>query len=77
MDNVVSLVNKRKIAALDRNIQELGEVTTAIKSAMQTLSQYNHYSNVRHRVNDLFALYQEVKSAKEKKLDILERLKNE
>lgn len=77
VDNVISLVSRRKITALDKNIRELGEVTTAIKTAMQALSKYNHYSNVRNRVNELFVLYKEVKSAKEKKLEILERLKNE
>ncbi len=77
MSNVVSLVNRRKIAALDKNIQELNEVTTILRSAIQGLSKYNHYSNVRNRVNDLFACYKEVKQAREKKLEILERLKNE
>lgn len=77
MSNVHSLVTRRKIQALDKNIQELTEVTTVLKAAIQGLSKYNHYSNVRNRSNDLFVFYQEVKRTKEKKLEILERLKNE
>ena len=76
-NNVLSLVSRRKIKALDKNIQELTEVTTILKSTMQILSKYNHYSNVRNRVNDLFVFYKEVKDAKDKKLDILKRLKDE
>lgn len=74
---VLSLVNRRKIKALEKNIKELGDITTAIKAAIQNLSQYNHYSNVRNRVNDMFVFYQELKTAKNKKIEILERLKNE
>jgi hypothetical protein len=77
MAEVVDLVSHRKIKALDANIKELVEVTTAIKSAMQGLSKYTHYSSVRNRVNDLFVLYKEVKSTKEKKQEILQRLKYE
>jgi len=77
MNNLHSLTHRRKITALDKHVKELGEVTTTIKSAMQMLSKYNEYSNIRHRVNDLFVLYQEVKAMKQKKLEILERLKNE
>lgn len=76
-NNVVSLVNRRKIQALNKNIQELNEVTTIIKTAMQALSKYNHYSNIRYKVNELFVFYNEVKSAKSKKQEILERLENE
>lgn len=77
MSNVVSLVSRRKIEALDKHIKELTKVSIILKSAMQSLSEYNHYSNVRNRVNDLFVFYKEVKDAKEKKLEILQRLKNE
>lgn len=77
MDNVSSLVNRRKIRALDKSIKELAEVTTVIKAAMTGLSKFNHYSNIRNRVNDLFLIYKEVKEARDKKLLILERLKNE
>lgn len=77
MSNVVSLTGRRKIQALNKNIQELTEVTTILRSAMQSLAKYNHYSNVRNRVNDLFLFYKEVKAAKDKKAEILERLKNE
>jgi hypothetical protein len=77
MSKVVSLVTRRKIKALDKNIQELTEVTTILRSAMQGLGKYTHYSNVRNRVNDLFVFYQEVKGYKEKQLQILERLQNE
>ena len=77
MGKVVSLIRLRKIKALDKNIQELTEVTTILRSAMQDLTKYTHYSNVRHRVNDLFVFYKEVKAAKDKSLETLERLKNE
>lgn len=77
MSNVRSLTHLRKIRALDKNIQELTEVTTIVKTAMQGLGKYTHYSNVRHRVNDLFVFYSEIKNTKEQKLEILERLKNE
>ena len=74
---VFNLVARRKIRALNKNIQELTEVTTLIKSTMQGLSKYNHLNGVRYRVNDLFVLYQEMKNIKNKKLELLERLKNE
>lgn len=77
MGKVVSLVTRRKIKALDKNIQELTEVTTILRSAMQSLGKYTHYSNVRSRVNELFVFYQEVKGYKEKQTQILERLQNE
>lgn len=77
MSNVRSLVGRRKIKALNKNIQELTEVTTILKSAIQGLGKFTHYSNVRNRVNDLFVFYQEVKGYKEKQTQILERLKNE
>ena len=77
MSKVVSLVNRRKITALESKIKELTEVTTSIKVAMQALSKHNEFSEVRHRVNDLFALYNELKASKQKKLEFLERLKNE
>lgn len=76
-NNVVSLVNLRKARALDKNIQELTEITTIIKTTMQALSKYNHYSDVRSRVNNLFVFYNEVKSDKNKKVKILQRLKDE
>lgn len=74
---VLNMVNKRKIAALETNIQELTEVTTILRSAMRDLSKYNHYSNVRSRVNELFAFHREVKESKDKQVQHLERLKNE
>lgn len=75
--NVLNMVNRRKISALETNIQELTEVTTILRSAMKDLSKYNHYSNVRSRVNELFVFYKEVKTNKEKQEQHLERLKNE
>jgi len=77
MSNVRSMVSRRKIKALDKDIAELTEVTTILKTAMQGLSKYNHYSNIRNRVNDMFVFYNEIKMNKNKKLEILERLKNE
>lgn len=74
---VYDLVNRRKIKALNKNIQELTEVTTILRSTMQDLAKYTHYSNVRNRVNDLFVFYKEVKTAQEKSLETLQRLKNE
>ena len=76
-NNVRSLTTRRKIKALDKDIQELTEVTTVLKTAMQGLSKYNHYSNIRNRVNDMFVFYNEIKTARDKKREILERLKNE
>ena len=77
MSNVHDMVARRKIKALDKDIQELAEVTTILKTAMTGLGKYTHYSNIRNRVNDMFVFYNEIKHAKEKKLEILERLKNE
>jgi len=74
---VISLVNRRKITALEKNIQELSEVTTITKAAIQGLSKYIHYSDIKKRVNDLFVLHQEIKASREKKSEILQRLKNE
>lgn len=76
-NNVVSLSARRKIKALDKNIKELTEVTTIIRSTMQGLSKFTHYSNVRNRVNDLFVFYRELKASTDKSTQILERLKNE
>lgn len=76
-ENVVSMVNRRKIKALEANLAELAEVTTILRGTMQNLSKYNHYSNIRTQVNNLFSLYNDVKQARSKKLEILERLKNE
>ena len=75
--NVISLVNRRKITALEKNVKELGDVAKILKNSIQDLTKYNHYSSIRNRVGDLFILYQDIKIAKNKKLEILERLKNE
>ena len=77
MSNVHSMVTRRKIKALDKDIRDLTEVTTVLKTAMQGLGKYTHYSNIRNRVNDMFVFYTEIKHAKDKKLEILQRLKNE
>lgn len=71
------MVARRKIQALEANVAELAEVTTVLKSAIQGLTKYNHYSSIRNRVNDLFVLYQDIKIAKQKKVEIIQRLKNE
>lgn len=76
-EQVLSLTNRRKIKALEANIAELAEVTTTLKAAMQSLSKYNHYSNIRYRVNDLFVLYKDIKDVAANKKQILEKLKNE
>lgn len=77
MSNVLDMASRRKIKALDKDIQELTEVTTILKTAMQGLGKYTHYSNIRNRVNDMFVFYTEIKTARDKKQQILERLKNE
>ena len=71
------MVSRRKIKALDKNIQELTEITTVLRTTMQALSKYNHYSDVKNKVNQLFVFYNEVKTIRNKKQEILERLKNE
>ena len=76
-DNVIDMVSRRKIQALEENVKELTEITTTLKNAIQSLTKFNHYSMIRNRVNDLFVLYQDTKNAKQKKVEILERLKNE
>lgn len=77
MSNVPNLASRRKIKALDKDIRDLTEVTTILKTAMTGLGKYTHYSNIRNRVNDMFVFYTEIKHAKDKKLEILQRLKNE
>ncbi len=76
-DNVISLVNKRKIKALEANLTELAEITTILKGTMQSLSKYKHYSMIRNRINDLLSLYTDIKKHRANKLEILEKLKNE
>lgn len=76
-NNVVSLVNLRKKKALDKNIQELTEITTIIKTTMQALSKYNHHTAIRYKVNELFVFYNDLKKTKNKKLEFLQRLENE
>lgn len=76
-NNVYNMVSRRKIKALDKNIQELTEITTVLRTTMQALSKYNHYSDVKNKVNQLFVFYNEVKTIRNKKQEILERLKNE
>lgn len=76
-NNVISLTTRRKIIALEENTKELGEIAISIKSAIQSLSKHTNYSNIKYKVNDLFELYTDVKQVRSKKLEILERLKNE
>lgn len=76
-NNVVDLVARRKIKALEKNLAEMAEVTTVLKSTIQSLTKFNHYSNIKRQVGELFFLYTDIKQARDKKLEILERLKNE
>ena len=77
MDNVISLTNYKKIKSLENNIKELNDVSSVLKKTIQELTKFNHYSMIRRRVDDLFVLYQDIKMHKNKKLEVLERLKNE
>jgi hypothetical protein len=77
MNNVVDFVNYKKIKNLQKNITELNNISTILKKSIQELTTFNHYSTIRRRVDDLFVLYQDIKMHKNKKLEILERLKNE
>ena len=77
MNNVVDFVNYKKIKNLQKNITELNNIAIILKKSIQELTTFNHYSTIRRRVDDLFVLYQDIKMHKNKKLEILERLKNE
>jgi inorganic pyrophosphatase len=76
-DNVVSLVHRKKIKYLAENIKELDEVSKILKTSIHSLTTYEKYASVKRRIEDLFILYQDIKRAKQAKLDTLQRLKNE
>ena len=77
MDNLVDLSSYKKIKHLNKNIKELTEICVVLKKSIQDLTKFQHYSTIRRRMDDLFVLYQDIKMNKTKKLEILERLKNE
>lgn len=77
MDNLYNLDNRRKIKYLDKNVKELNEVVAVLKKSIQDLTKYEKYSSIRRRVEDLFVLYQDIKRARDSKLEIITRLKNE
>lgn len=77
MDNVVDLSVYKKIKHLDKSIKELNEISIVLKRLIQDLTKFEHYSSIRRRVDDLFVLYQDIKMHKNKKLEVLQRLKNE
>lgn len=77
MDNVVDLSVYKKIKHLDKNVKELTEISNVLKRCIQDLTKFKDYSSIRRRLDDLFVLYQDIKTHKNKKLEVLERLKNE
>jgi hypothetical protein len=77
MENVVDLLTHRKIKSLNKNIKELTEISGILKKTIQELTKFEQYSSIRRSVGDLFTLYQDIKVHKNKKIEILERLKNE
>ena len=77
MDNIIDLISYKKMKNLEKNIKELTDISSMLKKTIQELTKFNHYSIIRRRTDDLFVLYQDIKMHKNKKLEILERLKNE
>lgn len=77
MDNVIDLVARRKIDALSKHVKELDEISKILRTTIKDLTKYDKYSTIKHRVGDLFELYQDIKQAKESKSEILQRLKND
>ena len=77
MNNVTDLSAYKKIKHLDKSIKELTQISILLKKTIQDLTKFEHYSSIRRRVDDLFVLYQDIKMHKNKKLEVLERLKNE
>ena len=77
MDNVVSLINRKKIKALTKNIAEMEELSKLLKSNIQSLTKFEGYSSVKRNIENMFVLYQDIKRARQTKLDLLQRLKNE
>lgn len=76
-DNVVDLTARRKIIALTKHLKELDEICVILKTSMSSLTTYDKYSSIKRSVEDLFILYQDIKRAKQSKVDVLQRLKNE
>ena len=77
MSNVIDLVARRKISALSKHVKELDEISKILKTSINSLTKYDKYSTIKHRVGDLVELYRDIKQAKESKSEILQRLKNE
>lgn len=77
MDNVVDLVKRKKIKHLSKNIEEMNGLTAVLKNTLNSLQPYTHYASIKRKSEDLFILYQDIKRAKQTKLELLERLKNE
>ena len=76
-DNVLNLVSIKKSKAIKESIRDLDDVARILKSSIRDLTTYEKYASVKRRIEDLFVLYQDIKRAKQSKLDILERLKHE
>jgi hypothetical protein len=77
MNNVIDLAVYKKIKHLNKNINELTEISSVLKRCIQDLTKFQDYSTIRRRLDDLFVLYQDIKTNKNKKLEVLQRLKNE
>jgi hypothetical protein len=77
MDNIVDLHSRKKIAALTKHLQELEEISSILKNTIESLTKYDKYSSIKRSVEDMFVLYQDTKRAKQTKLEVLQRLKNE
>lgn len=69
--------SSRKIKALKKQVDELDQIASAVKLSIKSLTTYIEYSNIRNRVNDLFMLYKEISTMREKKIQLLTRLENE
>ncbi len=77
MGNVIDLERRIKLKAVNESIRELDEVAALLKSTIKSLTKYDKYASVKRRLDDLFMLYQDIKRAKEKKLELITRLENE
>lgn len=77
MDNIVDLHSRKKVAALTQHVKELDEIANILKNTIESLTKYDKYSSIKRSVEDMFVLYQDTKRAKQNKLEVLQRLKNE
>lgn len=74
-DNVISLVDHRKLKHLRESVIELKEINKIIKPTINSLTKYNNYSSIKDVANRLYNIYDDIRRAIEQKEHFIERFK--